>query len=143
MDFYATAAQVIPVFFLALAFESRALMRLPSSYSPGADPQNPAHWNASQIVGMLFFVVLMTCGEFAALLALYDGRATELMNALTWLGLAGGLAGVVLPVLAYQWDLLRRHFRTVGLDPIDVLVLLLVLGGLVLLTGKVIEGFVG
>jgi hypothetical protein len=115
VDFYATAAQIIPVFFLAMAFESRALLRLPTSYDPKADPKDPRHWNAAQIVGILYFVILMTCGELAALLAVAMGRQNRFVEAFTWLGLVGGLAGVVGPILKYQWDFLTRHYRTAGM----------------------------
>lgn len=141
MDFYATAAQVIPTLFLAMAFESRALLRLPTSYDPGADPDDPARWNAAQIIGMLYFVALMACGELAALTALYRDAASDLTTALTWLGLVGGLLGVVLPVLGNRWRLLKQHLSSAGSWG-QVLFLGFFLVCLLVLTGWVIGWFV-
>jgi hypothetical protein len=140
VDFYATAAQVIPTLFLAMAFESRALLRLPTSYNSEADPQDARWWNATQIVGMFYYVAAMACGEVSALIALYGDKGSGLTNGLTWLGLLGGLAGVVVPVLDHQWGLLRRHFRAVGLRG-ELPTLGFLLAGLAILTFSFLSWF--
>jgi hypothetical protein len=108
MDFYATAAQVIPVLYLAMAFESKALYRQPDSYDP-EHKDDPARWNASQIVLVVFVAILMTAGEVAALVGLYRNVTYRLSNALVWEGLIAGIAGVFMPVTSYQWQFYKRH----------------------------------
>jgi hypothetical protein len=140
VDFYAAAAQVIPVFFLAMAFDSRSLMRLPTSYDAEADPLDPALWNSSQIIGTMYLVVLMACGEVSALVALSRNGTSSVIDALVWLGIVGGLLGVVLPVLDHQRILLKRHLKAVGGSG-QVLFLGFVLICLIFLTATVIGWF--
>jgi len=113
MDFYAIGAQVIPVFYLALAFENHALYRQPDSYDP-EDKDNPRHWNASQIVLVVFITIIMAAGEVAALFGLYHELKHPIINMLVWYGLVAGLLGVVWPVLSYQRQLYKLHLAAGG-----------------------------
>jgi hypothetical protein len=108
MDFYAIGAQVIPVFYLALAFENHALYRQPDSYDP-ENKDNPRHWNASQIVLVVFATVIMAAGEVAALVGLYFELKHPIINMLVWYGLGAGIVAVVWPVLSYQSQLYKLH----------------------------------
>ena len=108
MNFYGTAAQVIPVLYLAMAFESRALYRQPDSYD-SSNKDNPRSWNATQILLIVFIALLMTVGEVAALFGLYHDLKHPMLNVLVWYGLVAGLAGIFQPVMSHQWQLYKRH----------------------------------
>ncbi len=116
MEFFSTAAQVIPVLFLVLAFQMRG------NFSPDpiaamlyADPQ-VAQENYEQVVEgvwharlatafslclSLIGLSLMAVGEAVALHALHKGRAPSAAAEWVWIALAFGGAAVVLP-LVYQ-----------------------------------------
>jgi hypothetical protein len=104
VDFYLMAAQVIPVLYLALAFETKDLNRRPASYDPDSD--SPRRWNATQIVGRIYLVSLMAIGELAALVGAYVGRRMSLLNGLTWAALVAGLYMVSATPIAQQ----RKYF---------------------------------
>jgi hypothetical protein len=88
MDFYAIAAQVIPVLYLAMAFESRILYRQPGSIlREPKDKDDPEYWNVSTPVLTMWVALLMTAGEVAALLGLYHDIEHPIINALIWYGL--------------------------------------------------------
>lgn len=80
MDFYSTAAQIIPVLFLAMAFEM----------SKGRWP-----WSFLMFATAVGALVV---GEAAALTALDAGHATEDQHAYVVYGLMLGTLGVVLDV---------------------------------------------
>lgn len=112
MEFYATAAQVIPALVLAMVFSNSVLTRKPTNYSPhfaeeGED--DPGSWNFFQIFGRIYLVLLLTAGEIAALVALHAEREHWLSASLVWFGLGAGLVGVVAPVLASQWAFFKQH----------------------------------
>jgi hypothetical protein len=77
-----------------MAFENHALYRQPDSYDP-EDKDNPRHWNASQIVLVVFATVIMAAGEVAALVGLYFELKHPIINMLVWYGLGAGIVGVV------------------------------------------------
>lgn len=112
MDFYGTAAQVIPVLYLALLFESRFLSRQPDSYF-GAD-DDPSTWNPSQAVSRIALTVLMGVGEFAALVGVWQRLALPVIDALVALALLSGLLGVLLPPLIAQVGFLRKYRKASG-----------------------------
>jgi hypothetical protein len=113
MDFYAIGAQVIPVLYLAMAFENRVLYRQPDPYLPEYK-DDPGSWNATQIVLVVFVAILMTAGEVAALVGLYHDLKHPIINFLTWYGLVAGLAGIVMPVLSHQRQFYKRHREAGG-----------------------------
>ncbi|WP_327031831.1 hypothetical protein [Micromonospora ureilytica] len=135
MEFYATAAQVIPVLFLAMAFESRMLFRRPDSYIDDTD--DPATWNGTQIVVVIFVTILMAIAEFAALVGLFRGKQVGLVNGLVWLGLTAGLIGVIMPVVSFQVELLKQHLKSGGVR----WVLVFVFVAMVILSFNVVDAF--
>jgi hypothetical protein len=94
--FYATAAQVIPVFMLALALE------LPSVRAIGrfleADRTGAWMWRVVQVV-IFVIVVLMFGAEVVAILNLRDDRAARDDDVWVTLGFIAGAIPVFLAVL--------------------------------------------
>ena len=112
MDFYVTAAQIIPVFYLAMLFESRFLTRRPDSYFERDD--DPRQWNAAQAIGRAAVVLLMGIGEVAALLGVWQRITLPIVDAFVVLALLSGLLGVILPPLAKQVMFLREYRKAGG-----------------------------
>ena len=97
VDFYATAAQVIPVFFLLLAFEQRILT--PSSV------EEP--WGVGRflyVFGAMNAAMLLIAGEIAALVGLSMGRTTATVSAVVWFGLGAGIYSVAAPIFLDQFE---------------------------------------
>lgn len=82
--FYSAVAQVLPVFFLALAINWRVL-------------EADEHLRARTAFLRFFIVCLLALGEVAALIGLKEG-GSYLIDSLAWAALAG-CGGVVLSVL--------------------------------------------
>ncbi|WP_431838585.1 hypothetical protein [Cellulomonas sp. Y8] len=99
VDFYAVAAQVIPVLFLAATFESRYLTKQPSHYA--GDKDDPGNWNLTQAVGRIFSVIALVVAEAAALVGLFAGPSTAL-DAFVIVGLAFGFLLVIGPMVGAQ-----------------------------------------
>ncbi|MFC7403172.1 hypothetical protein [Citricoccus sp. GCM10030269] len=112
MDFYVTAAQIIPVLYLAMLFESRFLTRRPDSYFGRDD--DPGQWNATQAIGRAAVVLLMGMGEIAALLGVWQRITLPIVDAFVVLALLSGLLGVILPPLAKQVMFLREYRNAGG-----------------------------
>lgn len=111
MDFYGLAAQVIPVLYLAMLFESRYLTRKPDSYFKRDDEprDDPRFWNASQPVGWIALVVVMGVGEVTALLCVWQRVTLPTADAVVVLALLSGVLGVVGPPVAQQVRYLRQY----------------------------------
>jgi hypothetical protein len=102
VDFYATAAQVIPVLYLVMVFETRYL----------TDPlpfENPRHYTPFLAVARVWVAVTLIAGEGAALWGIYDGGQREgLVNRLVVLALVTGCSGALIPVLLSQASYVTR-----------------------------------
>ncbi|WP_422117794.1 hypothetical protein [Brachybacterium sp. UNK5269] len=107
MDFYGLAAQVIPVLYLAMLFESRHLTRKPDSYFERDG--EPRFWNASQPVGWIALVILMGVGEVTALLCVWQRVTLPIADAVVVLALLSGVLGVGGPPIAQEVRYLRQH----------------------------------
>lgn len=108
VDFYAIAAQVIPVLLFALVFESRALAAPPATYDAKADPDDPARWNISQAIVRWYALAILGVGEVVALIVTNVGRDDALVRSVVWGSMLVGMYGVLAPLLARQWEYIQR-----------------------------------
>lgn len=107
MNFYVTAAQVIPVLYVAMAFESRGLLRRPDYDT------NPTETDAMESVHFVVVALLMAAGELAALAGI-EGERGDWIYALVWCGLLSGLVGVVVPRIEYELRVIKKHYEAGG-----------------------------
>lgn len=124
-EFQSVTAQVIPVLFLAAAFESRWLAQEPDTYLEGADrsriegqrkpPEDLGRIrhasNISQSYGRIWLIILMLVGETSALHSIYAGSGPALSAALAIVGLLAGAIAAVFPLVALHAPDIRQHIR--------------------------------
>jgi hypothetical protein len=111
VEFYAVSAQVIPVLFLAMIFENQVLHQRPTVYGWAEDEDNPRHWNGSQAIARWYLSWVMTVGEGAALVGVYEKEEHGVINGLTTLALLVGVLGVALPIIGRQWGFLKAWMK--------------------------------
>lgn len=97
MTFYSTAAQIIPIIFLALAFEFRGegFRFLPAGLSTDDDPKFEAAYS-------LFLASALAAGEATALLVLVGHEPSQFTKWLVGTALTVGGLGVLIPVVMMQ-----------------------------------------
>jgi hypothetical protein len=128
--FYATAATVIPVLFLAIGVQSRLFARVIRAYQAQAHPapgeERPERYavpffalatNAVRI-GMVTVLAAAACGELLALIALYlqsdfAGAGLLVLISAGFLTLAAGAA----PAGAFMAVLLRTRTQNIQQEP--------------------------
>lgn len=121
--FYGLAAQVLPVLFLAAAFENRFLTSRPASYRKST-PDDPAYWNVSQAVGRIAGILFMAIGEVVALVGAFATRSPgSLAVSTVWLALLTGIWALVWPLIAGQWNYLKQQRAAKGGSDVVFLVI--------------------
>jgi len=116
VEFYATAAQVIPTLFIAMAFSGGIL-------AEKADRTQDISTTDRVAVASLYATTVMIFGEICAFLALATNGSVW-TGIGVWAGLIAGLAGVALPVVRTNWwrtSLFGRVLRTIFVVPLLVL----------------------
>ena len=101
LAFYATAAQVIPIIFLALVFELRTLQT-------GTNAEQKAVWALYKLP----VAVVLVAGEAAALFVIASGRPSETWEALIATTLIVGGSGLLIPIAVAERTTIRRGHRT-------------------------------
>jgi hypothetical protein len=140
VDLYLTAAQVIPVFFLVLVFDSKALVRQPESMLP-EQPGDPRFWNTSQVVARIYVAVALGVGEAAALIGIGLGSEARWITLVVVMALFFGVVLVTqIPVRAQMkfWRAHKAAFQEQGKRPNYSLPLLMV-GLFVVLTAGILR----
>lgn len=103
MEFYATAAQVIPTLFIAMVVAEGIL-----AWKPGSDADVPPWAASSRAYFSVFVIGVMILGETCALTGLSLKLVAAPLVSGAWFGVMAGLIGVALPVVRVHW------FRLVG-----------------------------
>lgn len=107
------AAQVIPVFLLAMIFETRLLSDPPSTIDDDfQDPDDPDNWIWFEPVLRFWGILVIASAEIMALLAVDRGEASDTTNALVWFGMGVCVYGVLQPLAEQQWRYWHAAVRT-------------------------------
>lgn len=123
MEFYATAAQVIPTLFIAMAFGGGILASRPN-VTREREQQGGSRWFSpgDYATAAIYVVAFMILGEICALVALALGQSKGVSVAGVWVGLAAGLVGVALPVVRAHWTGLSRGWSRFGMGALLAMV---------------------
>lgn len=126
LDFHGLVAQVIPVLFLAAAFESRWLTAAPHTYSEQQRNERRASGdeedekgrvspqsNISQSYARIWLILLMVIGETAALHTVLSSSASSLGTSLAIIGLSAGTLVIVFPLVALHASDIRSYITLI------------------------------
>lgn len=113
-EFYAVAAQVIPLMFISLAFESRSKTFLPPEIQEGLNEQGARRVELLGAWYTIFVTLVLAIGEMAALLGLRIRGPLNFSPLHTaWFVLAGlviGGVGIIIPLMVRQvWAISGVH----------------------------------
>lgn len=129
MTFFAISAQVIPVMYLAMAFEARMFRK---SVPDGNFPLHRWVYLLRYLVSTTV-VMMMAAGEASALVVLYREATAPILDVMVWFGLLAGLVGVVAPILWNQFIMFLLNARGFVFDSVSLSLMFLLFVPLLLL----------